>query len=258
LKTMRSGAWSRFQQELREDEYDLVLDAQGLVKSGIVARQARGPIAGRNAKSAREATAALFYKHSYSVDLQLTEIEQLRQLFALALNYERPKAPADFGIETERLPGSATPGTHVALLHGAGWKTKLWPEENWISLAKEFRKRGLKPVMPWGSSEEYQRAGRIAAASGAEVLPKLTIGEMAPLLRNARFAVGLDTGLTHVAIALKVKTVTLYGPSVPVYDAVQGGELVNLSSTQSRKVDTRRPNTVALARVLETVLPWCP
>jgi heptosyltransferase I len=257
VSTLRNGVWSRFQQELRQEEYDLVLDAQGLIKSGFVARQARGPIVGRNAKSAREATAAFFYHRLHDIDLRLTEVEQLRQLIALALSYAQPPDAADFGISKDRLPASNASNDLVPLFHGAAWKAKLWPEENWVALAKFVRTKQLKPVLPWGSPEEYQRANRIAAATGTEVLPKLSIAEMAATLRHARFAVGLDTGLTHVGIALGTKTVTLYGPSVPVYEAVSGTELVNLRSSNATTVDTRRPNTVPLRQVLDAVSRWC-
>lgn len=259
LAVLRNGYWSRFRQELRQTEYDLVLDAQGLIKSGVVARQARGPIAGRTAKSAREAGAALFYHRRHEVDLALTEVEQLRQLFAFALGYAPPSTPTDFGIDLERLPARPGANGHAVLLHGAAWPAKLWPEENWVGLARWIVERGIKVELPWGSPEEYQRAQRIAAAAGsmAEVLPKLGVNELAATLRGARFAVGLDTGLTHIAIALGIRTITLYGPSVPVYERVAGGQLINLASSPSRAVDTRRPNTVPLAQVLDALAPWC-
>ena len=257
LATFRGGHWSRFRQELQQEEYDLVLDAQGLIKSGIVARQARGPIAGRSAKTAREASAALFYERSHGVNLQLTEVEQLRQLFALSLNYRYAHTPADFGIAMDRLPSPAPHEPHAVLLHGAAWKAKLWPEQHWIALAREIRAKGLKPMLGWGTAEEYQRATRIATASGGQVLPKLGINELAALLRHAHFVVGLDTGLTHIAIALGTRTITLYGPSVPVYRDVAGGTLINLTSTPALEVDTHRPNTIPLAQVLDAVSSWC-
>ena len=256
VSTALNGAWGRFLEDLRSAEYDLVLDAQGLMKSGFVARQARGRVAGRSARSARERAAALFYQQTHTVDLRLTEVEQLRQLFALALNYPMPAVPADFGIDLGRLPATPSEGPYVMLLHGAAWKAKLWPEENWIGLASEARRNGWSARLPWGSAEELARANRIAAASGAEVLPKMSLGDTAARLRGARWVAGLDTGLTHIAVALGVRTVTLYGPSIPVYETVAGGELVNLCSSDSRKVDTRRPNTVPLAHVLDAVAAW--
>lgn len=250
-----SGEWGRFRAGLREVDYDLVLDAQGLLKSAFLARQARGPLAGRSFRSAREGLASLAYDTRIPVDLRLTEVEQLRQLFANALGYAQPASPAAFGVDRARFaPPVGAP--YAVFLHGAAWPSKLWPEEHWQALAREVRGAGLRVLVPFGGAEEQARAERIAASTGAEVLPRLDIPGLAECIAGARFVVGLDTGLTHLAVALGVRTLTLYGPSVPVFDRVEGGELVNLCSTKSKVVDTSRPNTVAFEPVRQAVSNW--
>lgn len=264
LATVRSGEWRRFRATLRESAYDLVLDAQGLLKSAWLARQARGPLAGRSFGSAREGLASLFYDYRIPVDLGLSEVEQLRELFALALGYERPREPADFGLDPARFapPGSGAgeqaPGEapYALFLHAAAWRSKLWPEAHWQALGAELRARGLRVLLPWGTEAERAAAQRIAGACDGEVLPRLGLGALAPRLAGARFVVGLDTGLTHLALALGVRTLTLYGPSVPVFDQVARGEMVNLCSTESKVVDTGRPNTVPLEQVRAAVSRW--
>jgi heptosyltransferase I len=255
VRTVWSGEWKVFRDRLREEEYDVVLDAQGLLKSALVGQQARGPLAGRSASTAREPAAALLYFERIKVDLARTEVEQLRQLFAHAIGYEAPQSPADFGIERSQFPPNRT-GPYAVFLHGAAWESKLWPEDRWIELGKAVREKGLSVLLPWGSEEERLRAQRIAVAINGEVLDRLGIPGMARLLANARFVVGLDTGLTHIAIALGTRTVTLYGPSVPVYDRVAQGELVNLSSSAPHIVDTSRPNTVPLDAALSAIRSW--
>ena len=254
-RTITSGEWARFRADLRRESYDLVLDAQGLLKSAFLATRARGPVAGRSFGSAREGLASLFYDYRIPVSLALTEVEQLRELFALALGYERPAEPAAFGIDPARF-GPPTAAPSAVFLHGAAWPSKLWPEDRWQALGRELQSRGVKVLLPHGSDAERATAERIAAACGGEVLPRLPVGELARRIAGARFVVGLDTGLTHLAVALGVRTLTLYGPSVPVFDRVARGELVNLCSTESRAVDTRRPNTVPLAAALEVVRRW--
>jgi heptosyltransferase I len=255
VRTLRTGEWARFREELRSEKYDLVLDAQGLLKSAFVGLQARGPLTGRSAGSAREPAAALLYKRRIRVDLELTEVEQLRQLFALGLRYTPPKTKADFGITPEQFRPVRKDG-YVLLLHGAAWESKLWPEENWIEVASKVRNAGLQVLLPWGNEKERRRAEKIAKESDAEVLAPLEVGGLAALVAHSEFVVGLDTGLTHIAVALGVRTATLYGPSVPVYERVARGELINLSSTNSRVVDTSRPNTVKLETVFEAISPW--
>lgn len=254
-QTWASGEWRRFRDGLRQHEYDLVLDAQGLLKSAWLAGRARGPVAGRSFASAREGWASLFYDYRIPVNLGLSEVEQLRELFALALGYERPAGPAAFGLDAARFaPAAEAP--YVLFLHGAAWPSKLWPEARWQALGRGLRAQGLRVLLPWGSAQEQAIAQRIAGAIGGEVLPKLGIGDLARRIAGAHFVVGLDTGLTHLAVALGVRTVTLYGPSVPVFDRLAQGELVNLCSTDSKVVDTARPNTVSLEQVQEALAKW--
>jgi heptosyltransferase I len=255
LQTISSGELKAFRADLRKESYDLVLDAQGLLKSAVVGQQANGPLAGRSAASAREPAAALFYRKRIEIDLNRTEVEQLRQLFARALGYPEPQTPADFGID--RSTFTKTPGEpYVVFLHGAAWPAKLWPEERWIELADFVRKKNLRVLLPWGNIDERERAVRIATKVHGEVVEQMAVPELASLLADARFVVGLDTGLTHIAIALQTRTVTLYGPSVPVYDRVAGAELVNLRSTDSKAVDTSRPNTVPVDKVIHALQEW--
>jgi heptosyltransferase I len=255
LRTVTGGEWGAFRTRLREQDYDLVLDAQGLLKSALLASRARGPVAGRTFATAREGLASLFYDYRIPVNLALTEVEQLRELFALALGYERPTTPAAFGLDPARFaPAPSAP--YVLFLHGAGWPSKLWPEAHWQELGRGLRAKGLRVLLPWGSAAEQASAQRVAAAISGEVLPQSDLAGLARQIAGAQFVVGLDSGLTHLAVALGVRTVALYGPSVPVFDRVAAGELVNLCSTGSKIVDTARPNTVPLEQVQEAVAKW--
>jgi heptosyltransferase-1 len=250
---LRDNQWFRFRADLRKDEYDLVLDAQGLLKSAWIGTQARGPLVGRSRTSAREPLASAFYKRRFEIDLSLSEVEQLRQLFALALNYPPPKTPADFGLDLQRTPAHELKNRYAVLVHGAAWQTKLWPVPNWQELGRHLASHGLKIWLPWGNDEEKCRAEQIASACNGTVLPKFGISELVPLLAQAQVVIGLDTGLTHMAIALGAPTVTLYGPSVPVYGEVAGGNVIHLTSTEALDVDTHRKNTVILTDVLQAV-----
>ncbi|HVK57829.1 MAG TPA: glycosyltransferase family 9 protein, partial [Candidatus Kapabacteria bacterium] len=145
---------------------------------------------------------------------------------------------------------------YVVLLHGAAWESKLWTEDRWITLAQRARKAGLEIYLPWGSEGERARAERIAGAVNGIALGKLSIKDLVATIANAKFVVGLDTGLTHIAVALAVPTLTLYGPSVPVYDRLARGELINLCSTNSKIVDTSRLNTVPTEAAIAAVQPW--
>ncbi|MCI0749104.1 MAG: lipopolysaccharide heptosyltransferase I [Nevskiales bacterium] len=254
--TLRSGEWPHFRENLRRESYDCVLDAQGLLKSAWLAHQARGPVAGRTFASAREGLASLFYDRRIPVNLQASEVGQLRELFSRALGYEPPRTPADFGLDIKRFTTDPAATPYVVLIHAAAWSSKLWPEDRWQVLGQYLRRHGLRAVLPWGTEAERATAQRLAAAFDGEVLPKLGLDELAQRLAGARCVVGLDTGLTHLAVALGQRTITLYGPSVPVFESLARGELINLCSSDSKTVDTRRPNTVPLQAVQEAVSRW--
>ncbi|HTG44921.1 MAG TPA: glycosyltransferase family 9 protein, partial [Verrucomicrobiae bacterium] len=130
------------------------------------------------------------------------------------------------------------------------------PEEKWVALGRCARERGLKIVLPWGNEEEKSRARRLAGEFEGEVLPRMAIAELAGLLADATFVVGLDTGLTHLAVAVGTPTISLYGPSVPVYGGLGENRVVHLTSTSSTRVDTRRPNSVPLERAREVIERW--
>lgn len=258
LAAVRSGEWGRFRQALRRESYDLILDGQGLLKSAFLAVQARGPVAGRGFRSSREGMAALLYDRRIEVDLAQDQVERQRELFARALGYPQPRGLPEFGLDRARFAhAGGTPYVpYVVFQHAASWPSKLWPEQNWQALGRDLCEAGLAVKLPWGAPAERDAAQRIADAFGGEVLPQLKLAELAGVLANARFVVGLDTGVTHLAAALGVRSVSLHGPSVPVINAVASGALVNLCSSDARKVDRERPNTVPLDSVRAAIRPW--
>lgn len=258
LRAWRSGEWRAFLRELRGRPYDLVLDAQGLVKSAALALFARGPRAGPDRKSAREPLAALFYQARLPLPrrTQAHAVERLRRLFAAALDYDPPATPPDFGLPRERFPVPDAARPYVVFLHGTTWPTKQWPESSWQALGRWLAERGLDAVLPWGSDEEWAAAKRIAVGCGARVLPKLTLTALAGWLAHARAAAGVDTGLAHLAAAVGTPSVTLYGPTLPALTGTVGRDQAHLRSDDSGQINRRRLTLVPVARVEEALSAW--
>lgn len=217
LKTWRGGEWRAFKRTLAERSYDLIIDAQGLLKSAFLTRLSPAPSAGYDARSIREPLASRFYDLHYSVSRQLHAVERIRRLFALALDYPVPEELGDYGIDIARLPQVSVPDEPYAVLcHGTTWRTKLWPEAYWRELAERLSQRGYKVLLPWGNDEERGRAERIATGlEGVALLPRMTLWQVAAVLARARFVVSVDTGLGHLTAALGVPAVALYGPTDP-------------------------------------------
>lgn len=205
-----------FRRQLQGHPYRTVLDTQGLIKSALIAALAHGERCGFDRASAREPFAARFYRRTYAVDRALHAVERNRLLAAQALGYAL-EAPADYGIAA---PGLALPwrprGRYAVLLHATSRDDKLWPEENWTALGAWLVRQDIVSVLPWGSATEKTRSERLARAiPGAVVPPPQTLAELAALLAGAAVTVGVDTGLTHLAAALKTPTVALYCASQP-------------------------------------------
>jgi len=215
-----------FLRSLRATRYDLVLDAQGLLKSGMVTGLARGNRkAGFARRSARESAAALFYGERIEVPRGRHAIDRLRELFAAALDYPIPTG-LDFGLGPAAVPAAAD----CVLLHGTTWPSKHYPESMWIDIARRAAASGLSAAIPWGDAAEQARAERIAAATGATVWPRTTLAELMNRLQNAALVVGVDSGLAHLSAALNVPTVVIYGSTDSTLTGCRGARVVNLQA----------------------------
>ncbi len=213
-----------FIRTLRENKYDLVIDAQGLLKSAWMTRLARcrsGTRWGYDWASAREPLASLVLDHRVMAPAKWHAIERLRVLVTTALGLSRQGAIRP--IEAPDLPALAE-ALHpsILLLHGTSRVEKSWPIDHWITLGKLLAENGYRLLLPWGSETERQQAQVIAQGIGdqAEVLDSLSIQSLARHCRAAKGVVGLDSGLMHLSVALGRPTVALMtGAHLPRFSA---------------------------------------
>ncbi len=211
-----------FKQQLQAENYDVVLDTQGLLKSVLLTKLAHGPSYGRDVASAREPLAGYFYDHKFRVARGRHAVVRNRDLAAQALGYPLLQTPPNYGVHApaEALPQELS-APYVVCLHGTSRASKHWPKPYWINLVRELVTRGLRPVLPWGDSAEHKRAFDIAeTVPGAVVLPRLPLGRLASVLAHAKAVIGVDTGLVHLAAALDVPTVALYTDTSPLLTGV--------------------------------------
>lgn len=225
------GELTAFYRALRSEQYDLVIDAQGLIKSAVIARLSRGVRCGLDFRSAWEPLASLAYQRRVAVLPEQHAVVRVRSLFAGVLGYPIPTDTPDYGIDCGRLPASNLTGDYLVFLHGTTWDTKHWPVAYWQALAERASVAGLTVVLPWGNEMERQRAEEIAKVSArVHVLPKLSLAEIAGILSNAKAVVAVDTGLGHLAAALAVPTVSLYGPTDPQLTGTYGANQHHLAA----------------------------
>jgi heptosyltransferase-1 len=233
-------AWRLFKNSVRERHYDKVIDAQGLIKSAFLARKALGPRYGLGFRSAWEPLASFTYHHRVSVDPTQHAVVRMRRLMAGCLGYECPTTTPDYGIKAAKIaenntiagisPQHLSSAENIIFIHGTTWTTKEWPVIYWQQLLQLVATAGYRVLIPWGNEAEFERAKTIALAHpNAQVLPKLSLAEITAVLANASGAVAVDTGIGHLAAALALPTVSLYGPTDPLATGAMGANQVHLS-----------------------------
>lgn len=234
---LRSGEFAAFRRNLKQEHYDLVIDAQGLIKSGIISRLARGLTVGLSDSTAREPLATLFYNKVYSVPRDQHAVQRVRELFSRALNYSiatSEPSQVDYGLDPRRLDMSPklAPSGELIFLHGTTWPTKHWPLTYWQELARLATQAGYRVRLPWGSAVEQQRAQEIARDTpGVSVLERQSLTGLARHIARADGVVAVDTGLGHLAAALATPTVSLYGATNPGLSGTFGRAQQHLASS---------------------------
>lgn len=190
--------------------YDHIIDAQGLLKSAIVASFLPGRIHGFDRKSAREAIAAWFYATSSSIPYEISVIRRNVMVITEALNIPYSDALIEQKAPVFDSP-SASHENKIALVIGASWKSKCYPKEHFATLCD------LLPYpchLVWGSTSEYDDAMWIQEHSkNAIVTPKMSLKELVDFIANCTLIIGNDTGPTHIAWAMNRPSITLFGPT---------------------------------------------
>jgi heptosyltransferase-1 len=235
--------------QLRGIQYDAVIDFQGAIRSALLARWSGAPIVFGNAQP-RENAASMFYTRK--VIPQPIDAHVIQQALALAgtvistagiprpVMEPRVELPVDPDAE-KKIAGLATDGNGFAILNpGAGWGAKRWPAERYGQVAKELAKDGLFSLVNYGPGEEELAVAVEAAGEGAARRISCSVSELIALTRRARLFIGGDTGPMHLAAALKIPVVAIFGPTNPARNGPFGTRSAALRSASSRTDHTRR------------------
>ena len=200
---------------LREREYDAIVDTQGLLKSALVTCAARGMRYGLDWPSSREPL-RMFYDRTFRVPWGQHAVARNRSLAAQALGYPLTTQAAYNISAPLRTSSWLSAARYAVLLHATSADSKLWPERYWLGLSRYLLENHIVSVLPWGNAIERARSERLAVAMCSTVVPPmLTLEDMAALLAQAQVVVGVDTGLAHLAAALRVPTVGVYRATDP-------------------------------------------
>lgn len=208
---------------LRKLDFDIAIDLQGLLKSGLVAKLSGAKERwGFSRRNLREPASRIFLNRTVKIDKQTHVIQKNLALASAAFGPFPADEPLEFPIFTDdehkeeaaKLVDSF--GRGFALLNPAGgWVTKLWHAEKYGELADRiWEEHGLRPVIVTGPKEK-DIAERVLAASrsGKAVAAEPTLKGFYELAKLARIYIGGDTGPTHIAVAAGTPIVGIFGPT---------------------------------------------
>jgi heptosyltransferase I len=245
-----------FRSRLKDEHYDVILDSQGLAKSWAVSRMVNGELrAGFAADSARERMASLFVDKAVHVPKALHAIDRQRQLFAQVFGYVQPPG-FTYGLGRHHARTDSDATRTCLILHGTTWSSKLYPDVLWQELVTLARADGFNVVLTWGNDEERQRADHVATA-GATVWPQLSLAGLSEAMAGVSLVIGVDSGLTHLAAALDVPTIALYGSTDPVLTGVRGRHADSLSATFPCAPCRSATCKFSTDRTMHDVMPPC-
>jgi heptosyltransferase-1 len=208
--------WRAFRTRLQRDRYDAVLDLQGLTKSALIARLARLTddgasygLANRTEGASHEPPARWLVDRAIRIEPHIHALDRSRVLVGQALGYTAQGAPV-FGLR--HVASAPSAASTVVFVHGTSRDDKLWPEDHWIALGQRVVARGWRVALPHAGADELARAQRLQAALGAaaEVWPAMGLDALVDRMGATQGVVGVDSGLSHIAVALDLPHVQVY------------------------------------------------
>lgn len=226
LKSIKKSKKNIFSQlklvsEYKKNNYDLIIDAQGLIKSSIVARVLGKNIAGFCKNSTREGFASFFYSKKITIDYKENVIDRNAYLFSKSLDLDIKKddilnkKPFLYYKNEDKIIYDFLDNNrkNILLVVGASWKSKIYSKEKFAKIVDSIDENFL---IAWGSEEEKEMANYISLNSKALVLPKIDLNSLKALVSKVDLVIGNDTGPTHMAWALNTPSITIFG-NTPAY-----------------------------------------
>jgi len=208
-----SAEWRAFKADLQQEAYDVILDLQGLTKSAWIAwlaRKAKGgkryALANRTDGSGYERPTRWVADVAVPVTPHIHAVARGRVMCAKALGYEVP-AHLNYGLGL----AGAQRKPLVALVHGTSREDKEWPLAHWFDLGSRLKHMGFDVALPHGNEAEHLRSmALVDMLPGAVVWPRLSLDQLTTEMAQCTGVIGVDSGLSHIAVALDLPHVQIY------------------------------------------------
>jgi heptosyltransferase-1 len=231
--------------DVRSVRYNAVVDLQGAIRSAVLARWSGAPVI-YGSTQPREAPASLWYTRKV-VPTGTHVIEQNLSLAGAVTGKSVAAPPVEFPHDIaaesriEKVLNDASIQDFALLNPGAGWGAKRWPAERYGLVARALAAHGIRSVVNYGPSEEDLAREVESASEGAAMPLKSTISELIALTRRAKLFVGGDTGPLHLAAALHVPVVAIFGPTDPARNGPYATRSIILRNPASPTTHARNP-----------------
>jgi len=201
-----------------KNNYDLVIDAQGLLKSAITAKIVGKKVAGFSKNSIRESVASYFYNIKVDIDYAANTIDRNAKVLSNPLGFEITKdnilnkQPFLFYNDSKRVDDLISKNKkNIVFVVGSTWESRNYPKEKFAQIADELKEN---IIVVWGNEKERNKANWIEANTPyAKVAPKLDLNELKELIAKSDLTIGNDTGPTHIAWGLNRPSITIFGPT---------------------------------------------
>lgn len=227
--------------ELRGVRYGAAIDFQGALRSALLARWSGAPVVYGSIQP-RENAASMWYTRQVLAN-GTHVVEQALALAQAVIQHPAPDAQLTFPVDPDaeqKIAARATAGRAFAILSpGAGWGAKQWPAERYGMVARELEKNGLQSLVNYGPGEEGLAAAVETASDGTAHSISCSVSELIALTRRARLFIGGDTGPMHLAAALKIPVVAIFGPTNPARNGPFGTRSIVLRSATSATTHAR-------------------
>ncbi|MFY9561523.1 MAG: glycosyltransferase family 9 protein [Terriglobales bacterium] len=255
VHTVNTGAWRRslfsfntWQQmavglsELRGVGYAAAVDFQGAVRTALLARWSGAGVVYGDTQP-RENAASMWYTRQV-ITGGTHVVQQALSLAQAVIQRDAPAPKVQFPVDPDaenRINALIGVTQDFAILNpGAGWGAKQWPTERYGIVASELAKDGLRSLVNYGPGEEELAVAVEAASAGAARKISCSVSELIALTRRGRLFIGGDTGPMHLAAALQVPVVAIFGPTNPARNGPFGTPAVVLRSATSLTSHARR------------------
>ena len=232
--------------ELRAVHYEVAADFQGAARSALLARWSGAPVI-YGVRQPRENIASMFYTRQFAAEgthIVEQNLSLAEAIAAVPLTVPPVEFPHDATAEKDAEQRLHDHDIHrFAILNpGAGWGAKQWPSERYGYVAKRlFEEEGLKSLVNFGPGEQDLVRAVEGASGGAAERLSCSLTQLIAITRRADLFIGGDTGPMHLAAALEVPVVALFGPTNPARNGPFGTRNIVLRSASSPTTHARNP-----------------